>query len=121
MRAQSVLERECIRPRMGVPACAQRVYLHACLCGVRLRVRVRVHACVCACEGCVRACVCVCGCVYAGVAVRACAPADGEQLLSTANIVLVAGTSPSAEFHDLGFGEAAHCSCGCGSGSEAVQ
>ena len=70
-------------------------------------------------RGCVRACVCGCGCVY--VAVRACAPADGEQLLSTANIVLVAGTSPSAEFHDLGFGEAAQCSCCCGSGSDAVQ
>ena len=74
MRSQSVLERERIRPQMGVPACAQRVYLHACLRGVRLRVCVRVHACVCACVG-VRACVCVCGCVYVGVTVRACASA----------------------------------------------
>ena len=79
-----------------------------------------MHVCVHA-WGCVHACVCVCGCVYVAVAVHACAPADGEQLLSTADIVLVAGTSLSAEFHGLGFGEAAQCSCGCGSGSGAVQ
>ena len=94
--------------------------MHACAVSDYGCVYACMHVCVHAWV-CVRACVCVCGCVYVGVAVRACAPADGEQLLSTAYIVLVAGTSPSAEFHDLGFGEAAHCSCGCGSGSEAVQ
>ena len=91
MRAQSVLERECVRPRVGVPAGAQRVCMRACLHGVRVRVRVRMRVCMHVGVR-MRACVCVCGCVY--VAVRACAPADGEQLLSTADIVLVAGTSP---------------------------